>query len=146
MGAAMSQASSQHWSRLRRLAHLCLFLVLSIGLALRPAMAQSILRDAETETLFHDMADPLIAAGHLNPKNVQIVLIQDDSINVLQTTDGVSISWAAPCEGCELQRADHAAAGPSDWQKVEAPVTEVEGIFSVNESVGNGTRFYRLKK
>jgi predicted Zn-dependent protease len=86
MGAAMSQASSKERSRLRRLAHWCLFLVLSVGLATRPAMAQSILRDAETETLFHDMADPLIAAGHLNPKNVQIVLIQDDSINAFVAT------------------------------------------------------------
>jgi hypothetical protein len=74
------------------------------------------------------------------------VTIQDDSINVSQTADGVSISWAAPCEGCELQRAEEAGAGASGWQKVEGVVTEVDGRFSVKETVGVGTRFYRLKK
>ena len=67
--------------RLLRWARWCLFLLLSVTLAAEPAMAQSILRDAETEKFFHDIADPLIAAGHLNPRNVQIVLIQDESIN-----------------------------------------------------------------
>ncbi|MDB5722266.1 MAG: tetratricopeptide repeat protein [Alphaproteobacteria bacterium] len=69
-----------------RLGRWCLFLLLSVTLATEPAMAQSILRDAETESLFHDIADPLIAAGHLNPKSVQIVLIQDDSINAFVAT------------------------------------------------------------
>ena len=47
----------------------------------QPAHAQSILRDAETETLFNDMSAPLIRAAGLAPKDVQIVLINDDSIN-----------------------------------------------------------------
>lgn len=97
------------------------------------------------ETLGLTLYDPVQGAWSGSDTTMSVT-IQDDSINVSQTADGVSISWAAPCEGCELQRADHAAAGPSDWQKVEAPVTEAEGIFSVNESVGTGTRFYRLKK
>ena len=36
--------------------------VLAVGLVTQPVMAQSILRDAETEALLHDMAVPLVAA------------------------------------------------------------------------------------
>lgn len=56
-------------------------LLLSLALVARPAMAQSILRDAETETLFKDMARPLIVAAGLDPRNVDIILIGDPSIN-----------------------------------------------------------------
>jgi predicted Zn-dependent protease len=47
----------------------------------QPAYAQGILRDAETESLFKDMSRPMIVAAGLSPANVQVVLIQDDSIN-----------------------------------------------------------------
>jgi len=47
----------------------------------QPAYAQGILRDAETEALFKDMSRPMIVAAGLSPANVQVVLIQDDSIN-----------------------------------------------------------------
>lgn len=47
----------------------------------QPAAAQSILRDAETESLFADMAAPMIKAAGLSPRDVKIVLINDDSIN-----------------------------------------------------------------
>ena len=47
----------------------------------QPAAAQSILRDAETESLFADMSAPLIKAAGLSPRDVKIVLINDDSIN-----------------------------------------------------------------
>ena len=47
----------------------------------QPAAAQSILRDAETESLFKDMSTPLIKAAGLSPNNVQVVLINDQSIN-----------------------------------------------------------------
>ena len=49
----------------------------------QPAYAQGILRDAETESLFKDMSRPMILAAGLSPANVQVVLIQDDSINAL---------------------------------------------------------------
>ncbi|WP_374285514.1 M48 family metalloprotease [Novosphingobium sp.] len=55
--------------------------VLAVGLVTQPVMAQSILRDAETEALLHDMAVPLVAAAGLDPKNVDIVMIGDNSIN-----------------------------------------------------------------
>ena len=51
------------------------------ALSLQSAAAQSILRDAETEALFRDMSAPLIAAAGLDPANVDIVLINDPSIN-----------------------------------------------------------------
>ena len=50
-------------------------------LLVQPVMAQSILRDAETEALFHDISLPLIKAAGLDPRNVRIVLIGDKSIN-----------------------------------------------------------------
>jgi len=51
------------------------------ALGATPAAAQSILRDAETEALLRDMSAPLVkAAGH-DPKNVDIVLVNDPSIN-----------------------------------------------------------------
>lgn len=50
-------------------------------LAVRPAAAQSILRDAETEALLTEMAKPLFEAAGLVPANTRVVLIGDKSIN-----------------------------------------------------------------
>jgi predicted Zn-dependent protease len=50
-------------------------------IAAQPAMAQSILRDAETEAFFDEISAPLIQAAGLDPNNVDIVLINDKSIN-----------------------------------------------------------------
>jgi len=63
-----------------------LMLALVLGLAsARPAAAAdegpSILRDAETEALFRDVAAPLIEAANLNTKSVRVVLLRDDEIN-----------------------------------------------------------------
>ena len=49
--------------------------------AVQPAAAQSVLRDAETEALFHDMATPLVRAAGLDPANMQVILLNDSSIN-----------------------------------------------------------------
>jgi predicted Zn-dependent protease len=59
----------------------CLAVVLAVTLSIQPAMAQSILRDAETEMLFQDMAAPLVRAAGLDPRNVVVVLVGDPSIN-----------------------------------------------------------------
>ena len=56
-------------------------LLIAFSLTAQPAMAQSILRDAETEALLRDMADPLVEAAGLRPGNVDIVLVNDPSIN-----------------------------------------------------------------
>lgn len=53
----------------------------ALSLAFEPAAAQSILRDAETEALLHDLATPLIKAAGLDPNNVEVVLVSDPSIN-----------------------------------------------------------------
>src|SRR3546814_18688795 len=52
-----------------------------LAVAMRPAMAQSILRDAETEALFQDMMDPLLVAAGLQPGQVRVHLLGDRSIN-----------------------------------------------------------------
>ncbi|ALE17741.1 hypothetical protein AMC99_02468 [Altererythrobacter epoxidivorans] len=55
--------------------------MLALSLSAQPAMAQSVLRDAETEALLQDLADPLVEAAGLAPGNVDIVLLNDPSIN-----------------------------------------------------------------
>lgn len=67
--------------RLTSLARLLMLACLLAFAAARPAAAQSILRDSETERLFADMSKPLIEAAQLDPKNVKIVLISDPEIN-----------------------------------------------------------------
>ena len=67
-----------HATRVARF--LLAFLAIAL-LAARPAAAQSILRDAETEALFSDMVAPLVAVSELDAKDVDVVLIADDQIN-----------------------------------------------------------------
>ncbi len=64
----------------RPLAHLAALIAL-LGVAVQPAAAQSILRDAETEALLRDMATPLVKAAGLDPRNVDVVMINDPSLN-----------------------------------------------------------------
>jgi predicted Zn-dependent protease len=64
-----------------RLIRLLMVGVLLFFAAARPAMAQSILRDSETELLFKQMSDPLIEAAGLDPKSVRVVLVNDSEIN-----------------------------------------------------------------
>ena len=47
----------------------------------QPAAAQSILRDAETEALLQDLVDPLVVAAGLPKGAVDVVLINDPSLN-----------------------------------------------------------------
>ncbi|HEX5183317.1 MAG TPA: M48 family metalloprotease [Allosphingosinicella sp.] len=67
--------------RLTWLARFLMLLALSFSVGIRPALAQEILRDAETEQLFRDMERPMIIAAGLRPENVQILVLQDRSIN-----------------------------------------------------------------
>ncbi|MDF2637827.1 MAG: peptidase [Novosphingobium lindaniclasticum] len=64
-----------------RIAAVLLSFLALLGWSAVPASAQSILRDAETEALLKDMAKPLITAAGLNPNHVDIVLINDSSVN-----------------------------------------------------------------
>lgn len=52
-----------------------------VALAAQPVAAQSILRDAETERLLQDMLDPLAEAAGLGAGQVEVVLVNDSSIN-----------------------------------------------------------------
>ncbi len=74
-------------SRLTRLFLMALLLTLSVA---RPAVAAEVqpsaLRDAEMEMLFRDMSAPLIRAASLDPKNVQIVLLNSPEINAFVST------------------------------------------------------------
>ncbi len=56
-------------------------LLLALALTIQPAAAQSVLRDAETEAFLAKISEPLIRAAKLDPKNVEIILIGDKSIN-----------------------------------------------------------------
>ncbi len=69
---------SVRFARLARLIMLGLALFIA---ATPPALAQSILRDSETELLFKTISDPLIEAAGLDPKSVKVVLINDSEIN-----------------------------------------------------------------
>jgi predicted Zn-dependent protease len=66
---------------IRRLSVVLAAFLALFALAARPAAAQSVLRDAETEALFRDMSRPLITAAGLRPGDVDIVLINDSSVN-----------------------------------------------------------------
>ena len=63
------------------LVRMAMLLALSLAFMARPALAQQILRDAETEALLRDMSRPLIEAAGMQPENVRIVLINDSEIN-----------------------------------------------------------------
>ncbi|WP_188070354.1 M48 family metalloprotease [Sphingobium jiangsuense] len=66
-------------------------LVLAAALLARPAMAQQILRDAETEAFLNDISAPLIKAAGLDPRNAQVLLINDPEINAFVA--GGQIVW-----------------------------------------------------
>jgi predicted Zn-dependent protease len=65
---------------IRLFARLLAFAAL-LTLAAQPATAQSILRDAETEALLQEMVDPLAEAAGLPRGAVDVVLVNDPSIN-----------------------------------------------------------------
>jgi len=64
----------------RLLAHVLAFAALVV-LGTQPVAAQSILRDAETEKLLQEMVDPLAEAAGLQAGAIDIVLVNDPSIN-----------------------------------------------------------------
>ena len=64
-----------------RIASYLLAALALLALTTRPALAQSILRDAETEQLLLDMAAPLVEVSELESDNIEIVLINDPSLN-----------------------------------------------------------------
>ena len=67
--------------RLAFMGRLMLLVAISFAFVARPALAQSILRDAETEALLRDISKPIIEASGLRPQDVQVVLINDQTVN-----------------------------------------------------------------
>lgn len=65
----------------RRLPALALALFALLLLGTRPVLAQAVLRDAETEVLLQDLMAPLSEAAGLQPDAVEVVLLNDPSIN-----------------------------------------------------------------
>lgn len=79
-------------SRLAACLRLALALLLSFALLARPAAAQQILRDAETETFLNEISTPLFKAAGLSPgKDAQVLLINDPNINAFVA--GGQIVW-----------------------------------------------------
>jgi predicted Zn-dependent protease len=74
-------------SPISRIARLFMVALILVSAAWQPAAAQDddsgpqVLRDTETELLFHDMSLPLIQAGGLDPNSVKVVLLNDPEIN-----------------------------------------------------------------
>jgi predicted Zn-dependent protease len=66
-------------------------MLLVLALTVRPAMAQQILRDAETEAFLRKISEPMIRAAGLSPNNVRILLINDPNINAFVA--GGQIVW-----------------------------------------------------
>ncbi len=64
-----------------RLIRLLMVGMLLFFAAAKPALAQSILRDSETELLFRQLSDPLIEAAGLDPNSVKVVLVNDPEVN-----------------------------------------------------------------
>ena len=74
----------------RRAARVALISAAMSVVCTAPARAESVLRDAETEALFRDVARPLIIAAGLTPASVQIILIGSPEINAF-TAGGQNI-------------------------------------------------------
>jgi predicted Zn-dependent protease len=65
----------------RLLARICAILAAASLVGAQGAWAQSILRDAETEALMQEASAPLVRAAGFRERNVQIMVINDPSIN-----------------------------------------------------------------
>jgi predicted Zn-dependent protease len=94
-----------------RLATRAMAVVAMASLAVRPVAAQEVLRDAETEALFRDLSAPIIKASGLDPKNVDVILLNDGSINAF-----VAGGQAVYIHSGLIGAADH--------------VSEVQGVFA----------------
>ncbi len=77
----MAERSLMRSPTIGLLARLLMLAALAMSVMARPALAQTILRDAETEVLLRDISRPLVAAAGLRPEDVQIVLINNPEIN-----------------------------------------------------------------
>ena len=66
---------------MRRWLRMAAIAAASLALLARPAAAQQILRDAETEAFMADMSGSLVSAAGMEPRNVQVFVLNDPEIN-----------------------------------------------------------------
>ena len=80
----------------------------------------TLLRDTEIEEILHRQSDPIFAAAGLNPKDVRILLVGDNSLNAFATqgqqmglNTGLFLEAATPNElkGVIAHEAGHIAGG-----------------------------------
>ena len=71
---------------LSRFVRLLMLALVAVFAAAQPAAAQTVLRDSETEALFRDVSAPLVRAAGLDPKSVNVVLLNDQDINAFVAT------------------------------------------------------------
>ena len=70
----------------RRIASSLAALGLAAGVfASSVAQAQSLIRDTEIEEILHEQADPIFEAAGLQPKDVDIILVNDKELNAFAT-------------------------------------------------------------
>lgn len=58
-----------------------LSLIFIFFLAKNSCAEPSLIRDAETEKFLHELADPIFRAANLDPQNIKIYLVGDDTLN-----------------------------------------------------------------
>lgn len=83
----------------------------SLTFVVEPALAQSVLRDAETEQFFNDITAPMAVSAGLSPNAVKLVLINDPEINAF-----VAVGQAIFINSGTIEHADSA--------------NEVEGVIA----------------
>src|SRR4029453_12491980 len=97
------RAMNSPLARFSRLLMMALALVMT---AAHPAFAQddsgpSVLRDTETELLFKQMSLPLIQAAGLDPRSVNVVLLNDPEINAFVATGQTVYIQSGLLEACD---------------------------------------------
>jgi predicted Zn-dependent protease len=97
------RAMNSPLARFTRLFMMALALVMT---AAHPAFAQddsgpSVLRDTETELLFKQMSLPLIQAAGLDPRSVNVVLLNDPEINAFVATGQTVYVQSGLLEACD---------------------------------------------
>lgn len=80
-GKAFQKPNGQKQQRVAEFFKFTIALLALLVFAAKPVAAQSILRDAETEALFYDMVSPLVEVSELDAKDVEVILIDDTTIN-----------------------------------------------------------------
>ena len=118
-------------------------LALVLTLTAQPALAQSVLRDAETESLLHDLSAPMIKAAGLNPNNVRVVVVNDQTINAFAAQGQdvylnagliMAAKSANEIQGVVAHELGHVAAG--DVLRGQEGIKKATGIMILSMILG----------